>query len=166
MGWVANGEAVRNNCTAALSCCAALRRASRSVTLLYDLVLAPTGLRATQFIVLHIVYDAGQIAQCDFARNHSVAIETLSRSLGGLRRKGYLQVQVGPRHGERVYSLTDAGEDAFLQALPHWQRAQDRLQSALAHEDWDALLAFCDRVSQAAKNAERLRKANQATIAD
>jgi DNA-binding PadR family transcriptional regulator len=101
-----------------------------------------------------------EIAQCDFARDHSIAIETLSRRLGALRRKGYLQVRIGRRHGERVYSLTEAGKDAFLQALPHWQRAQDRLQAALTEDDWNSLVPLCDRISRAAKVAERLRTAN------
>lgn len=141
--------------------CAALRAASRAVTQLYDLVLAPTELKSTQFVALQTIYESGEIAQCQFAREHAVAVETLSRRLGGLRRKGYIQVRTGDRHGERIYSLTDKGRQALLEALPYWERAQDRLRRALGHDDWNGMIQVLDRVRAAALRAEELRTNNQ-----
>ena len=40
--------------------CIAMRRASQAVTNLYDLVLSPIGLKATQFITLQIVDSYGE----------------------------------------------------------------------------------------------------------
>lgn len=156
-------RAARSNNAMELACvCSALRRASRSVTLLYDLVLAPTGLRATQFIILHAIHEGSEIAQCDLARDHSIAVETLSRRLATLRRKGYVQVRVGCRHGERIYSLTKAGERAVTAALPYWKRAEDRLKAAMGGEYQESLFSFCEHISQAAKYAEHIRVANHA----
>src|SRR5579885_1798914 len=57
----------------------AVRTASRAVTQFYDLVLAPTGLKATQFVILQAIRSAGEIAQCDFAREFGIEVPTLSR---------------------------------------------------------------------------------------
>jgi DNA-binding MarR family transcriptional regulator len=140
---------------------AALRTAARAVTQFYDLVLAPTGLKATQFIILQAIRSAGEIAQCDFAREFGIAVPTLSRRFGGLRRKELIQIRRGERHGERIYSLTPKGETAFNMALPYWERAQRRLRTAMGEEDWCGILQLSARIRNAAINAEQLRTANQ-----
>jgi DNA-binding MarR family transcriptional regulator len=142
--------------------CAALRAASRAVTQLYDLVLAPTELKATQFVALHAIDEAGEIAQCQFARDHAVAVETLSRRFSGLRRKGYLQVRRGDRHGERIYSLTEQGRQALQNALPYWERAEDRFRRALGSDGWNTMLLLLDRIRVAAVRAEEMRTNNHA----
>lgn len=141
--------------------CSALRAANRAVTQLYDLVLAPTELKATQFIALHTIWECGEIAQCQFARDHAVAVETLSRRFSALRRKGYIQVRRGNRHGERIYSLTDKGREALEDALPYWERAQDRLRRAMTQDDWQGMLHMLDRIRTAALDAVELRTSNQ-----
>lgn len=140
--------------------CAAMRRSSRAVTQLYDLVLAPTGLKATQFIALKVIHDAGEIAQYEYAREYAVSVETLSRRLGSLRTKGLVEVRTGQRHGERIYTLSEKGQKVFTDAWPHWSRAQDRLKTALGESDWELLLRLSDRVAKAAAEAETLRVAN------
>jgi DNA-binding MarR family transcriptional regulator len=140
--------------------CAALRRASRCVTQLYDLVLAPCGLKCTQFVSLRAIDAAGEIAQYQFAREYSIAVETLSRRLGALRRKGLVKVRTGTRHGEQIYSLTDEGKRLLEQSRPYWERAQERLKTALGEADWNVLLSISDRVAGAALHAEKLRLRN------
>lgn len=141
--------------------CAALRAANRAVSQLYDLVLSPTGLKATQFVILHAIYEKGEIAQCEFARNHAVAVETLSRRFSGLRSKGYIQVRTGDRHGERIYSLTQKGREVLIYAGPYWERAQERLRKMLGENDWRATRQLMDRVRIAALGAVELRTENQ-----
>jgi len=140
--------------------CVALRRASRCVTQLYDLVLAPCGLKCTQFVSLRAIDEAGEIAQYQFARQYTVAVETLSRRLGALRRKGLVKVRTGTRHGEQIYSLTDDGKKVLEQARPYWERAQERLKTALGEADWNILFSIADRVASAALQAEKLRLPN------
>jgi DNA-binding MarR family transcriptional regulator len=141
--------------------CAALRAANRAVTQFYDLVLAPTGLKATQFVALKTINDSGEISQCQFARDHAVAVETLSRRFSGLRRKGYIQVRTGNRHAERIYSLTEKGLEALRHATPYWERAQKRLRQVLGESDWRDMLEMMDRVRSAALHAEELRVDNR-----
>jgi DNA-binding MarR family transcriptional regulator len=137
-----------------------LRAANRAVSQFYDLVLAPTGLKATQFVALQAIYEKGEIAQCEFARNHAVAVETLSRRFSGLRSKGYIQVRIGVRHGERIYSLTEKGRNALSDATPYWERAQERLRKVLGESDWHSVPQVLDRVRAAALRAEELRTEN------
>jgi DNA-binding MarR family transcriptional regulator len=140
--------------------CAALRRASRCVTQLYDLVLAPCGLKCTQFISLRAIDDAGEIAQYQFARQYAVAVETLSRRLGALRRKALVKVRTGTRHGEQIYSLTEEGKKLLNEARPYWERAQERLKTVLGEADWNLLFSITDRAADAALQAEKLRLRN------
>lgn len=140
--------------------CAALRAANRAVSQFYDLVLAPTGLKATQFVALQAICEKGEIAQCEFARDHSVAVETLSRRFGGLRTKGYIQARTGVRHGERIYSLTEKGREALTHATPYWERAQERLRKVLGESEWHSVPQVLERVRAAALRAEQLRTEN------
>ena len=144
-----------------LTCaCEALRRSSRAVTQFYDLVLAPTGLKATQFISLRAIDEAGEIAQHQFARQYSVAVETLSRRLGALRRKELVKVRTGNKHGEQLYSLTEKGKATLNHARPYWDRAESRLKTTLGETEWRLILALADRTVLAAVAAEELRTRN------
>lgn len=145
-----------------ISCaCAALRRASRATTQLYDLVLQPAGLKTTQFIILQRIHEAGEIPQWKFAREEAIAVETLSRRFAALRKKGLLSVKTG-KHGEKVYSLTAAGKETLETALPYWKRAQDRLSRTLPDGHIQQLLRVCEDVVQAAHVAGELRAYNSA----
>lgn len=133
----------------------ASRSASRSITKFYDLVLAPTGLKATQFIALKAIHDAIEIAQHEFARKHLVAVETLSRVFAGLRRRGLITARTGAKH-EQLYTLTAKGQAVLDEALPYWEGAQARLRAILGSEGWSSLLSVCNRVSAASRRAEQL----------
>lgn len=133
--------------------CTGLRRANRAVCHLYDLVLAPTGLRATQFMILQVIAEAGRIAQCDLAREFVVAVDTLSRRLAGARKQGLIVMESGEQR-KRIYRLTPKGNAALERAVPYWERAQARLRSALGEEDWEMLARFTQRVAEAAVKAE------------
>lgn len=143
-----------------LCACTGLRRAARSVTQLYDLVLQPTGLKATQFIALRSIDQAGALEQWRFAREHAVAVETLSRRLAVLRKKGLVSMRVGGNHGERIYTLTEQGKQALARALPYWERAQRRLAETLGLAEMHLLLRLCGTAVIAARNAEQLRASN------
>jgi DNA-binding MarR family transcriptional regulator len=129
--------------------------ASRSITKFYDLVLAPTGLKITQFIALKAIHDAREIAQHEFARKHLVAVETLSRVFGGLRRNGLISARTGEKH-EQLYTLTSKGQATLDQALPYWERAQARLRAILGSDGWLSLISVCNSASAACGRAEQL----------
>ena len=141
--------------------CAALRMAARSATQFYDLVLEPSGLKATQFIALESIARAGELAQCEFAQEHAVAIETLSRRLAALRRKGLITSRTG-RHGKHIYRLTAQGKEVLGRARPYWERAQERLKRTLGLDQFRVLLELCQNIVLAVPRAEELRAPNSA----
>ena len=136
-----------------LCVCAALRRANRAVCHLYDLVLAPTGIRITQFIILNVIEEAGEMAHCDLARLFAASEETFSRRLGSARKAGWLQMRQDSRR-RRVYCLTEEGRKVTEAVRPYWERAQARLLRELGDFDWSAFGAFTDHVTRAALRAE------------
>jgi DNA-binding MarR family transcriptional regulator len=146
--------------------CSALRRAARAASQFYDLVLQPSGLKATQFFALKSIEEAGEIAQWKFSRENAVAVETLSRRFAALRKKGLVTARIGGNHGERIYSLTGSGKEALRRATPYWERAQTRLRLTLGDSDLRELLRVCETAVQAAQKAERLRAINSITHRD
>jgi DNA-binding MarR family transcriptional regulator len=157
----------RPSCVSPLEdACAALRRASRAISHLYDLVLAPTGLKATQFIILNAIAQRGEIAQWRLADEYGISDDTLSRRLSLLRKKGLVSQRIGCEHpGERLYRLTTHGIQTVQDALPYWQRAEDRLRKAVGNsDDWELLLRSADRICSAAQLAESARFTNIAPI--
>jgi len=142
--------------------CASLRSAARAATQLYDLVLQPTGLKATQFIMLRTIEQAGELPQWKYAREHAVAVETLSRRLAVLRRKDLIAVVTGRNHNERIYHLTEQGRATLARAIPYWARAQQRLQQSLGSHEAAVLIDVCEKTVAATLNAELLRAKNVA----
>jgi DNA-binding MarR family transcriptional regulator len=143
-----------------LCACASLRRSSRAVCHLYDLVLAPAGLKQTQFIILHAIGVAGEIAHCELAHHFVASEETFSRRLASARRSGWVRMKVGDRN-RRVYCLTDEGRALLEIAMPYWERAQQRIRRELGETDWKTLSSFAERITQAALRAENARSQNE-----
>lgn len=146
-------ESMESSFPASVSACASLRRANRAVSHLYDLVLAPTGLRGTQYIILRTIEHAGEIAHCDLARMFAASEENFSRRLASARTAGWVRMKVGKRH-RRVYCLTEQGRKLLEVTTPYWQRAQERMRLEMGDLDWAMLSDFADRITQCALRAE------------
>ena len=137
----------------AFCACASLRRASRAICHLYDLVLAPSGIKASQFILLNVIFEAGEAAHCELAHLFTASEETFSRRLASARKAGWVRMSVDQRR-RCVYSLTEQGCRIRENAMPYWERAQHRMRRELGEPDWTLLGSFADRLTQAAIRAE------------
>lgn len=144
---------------ASICACASLRRANRAVSHLYDLVLSPIRLKATQYIILQTINHATEIAHCDLARLFAASEENFSRRLACARSAGWVQMKVGRRY-RRVYCLTDEGRRILELATPYWERAQERMRSELGEAEWAMLSDFAERVTQSAIRAETAPRRN------
>jgi DNA-binding MarR family transcriptional regulator len=140
--------------------CSLTRRAARSVTQLYDVVLAPTGIKATQFVLLRAIADAAQVAQWQLGKNLSIAVETLTRRLSTMRRLGWVELRFGSDKREHLYSVTDLGREQLERTLPYWQRAQDRLREQLGEQGWNEAQICLDRLAVAAERSLSARVKN------
>jgi DNA-binding MarR family transcriptional regulator len=133
--------------------CANLRRASRAVTQLYAQEFRATGLEPTQFTSLMALASWGRVNQGELAERLAIDSTTLTRTLAPLRRRGWIRVQPGADRRERLFELTPAGRRKFLQARPHWERTQKRLQSLFTKNDWKQLQRGLVQLAEAAQRA-------------
>jgi DNA-binding MarR family transcriptional regulator len=120
------GEEMLGYCNNAM-----LRRAARRLGTLYDTVLEPSGLKATQYSLLTQIYDLGNPAMADLAKSLVMDLSAMRHSLGPLIRERLvlLQVDAKDRRVKRVV-LTRAGVTKFKQANKLWRKAQDRFEQA------------------------------------
>jgi DNA-binding MarR family transcriptional regulator len=122
--------------------------------------MAPSGLKATQFILLRAIADAGQIAQWQLGKNLSIAVETLTRRLASMRRVGWVELQSGVDKREHIYKITDLGRQQMEAAVPYWLRAQERLKEQLGDSEWEETRRCLDRLAVAAERSLSARVKN------
>jgi DNA-binding MarR family transcriptional regulator len=110
---------------------ASLRKAARRLGKLYDAVLEPSGLKATQFSLLTQTYDLGNSTMAELAKSLVMDLSAMRHSLGPLMRDGLvkLRVEQRDRRVKRV-GLTPAGVAKFEEAMLLWQKAQGRFEKA------------------------------------
>ena len=115
-----------------LTCaCANLRRAARVVTQLYDNALRDSGLRSTQFTLLQVLSLKGEVTQGDLGDFLAIDSTTLTRTLGGLKARGWIRSRAGDDRRERHWSLTPAGWRKVMLARPLWEAIQQRVRTRL-----------------------------------
>jgi DNA-binding MarR family transcriptional regulator len=126
--------------------CGRLRRAARALTQLYDDLMAPSGLRVTQFSLLRALAREGSSKMSDLAETLLLDRTALSRTLDPLAGRGLVAVVPGEDARTRVVSLTRAGEKAIRAAEPHWARAQAQVAHRLGRVKLDTLIATLGEV--------------------
>ncbi|WP_088342653.1 MULTISPECIES: MarR family winged helix-turn-helix transcriptional regulator [Rhodomicrobium] len=110
---------------------AAMRAASRRLTLLFDEALAPSGLRVTQF---HILSELERRASEPPTVSELAEILTMERSALGqtlrpLERDGFIALGRDKRDGRRrLIQLTPVGGDAVARGRPYWAKAHAQFQ--------------------------------------
>lgn len=123
-----------------------LRRAARAISRLYDEMLRPSGLRATQFSVLRHL-QGGTYTLTQLADVLVMDRTTLGRNLMLLERDGLVQLRVGKDRRERELALTERGLRTLEAAYPLWRQAQAQIAQRLGpnlserlHEDAAAVV--------------------------
>jgi DNA-binding winged helix-turn-helix (wHTH) protein/DNA-binding MarR family transcriptional regulator len=110
---------------------ASLRKAARRLGKLYDAVLEPSGLKATQFNLLTQIHALGHPTMAGLADSLLMDLSAMRHSLGPLIRNGLvlLRLDAKDRRVKRVV-LTAAGVAKFKQAMQLWRKAQGRFEKA------------------------------------
>lgn len=124
--------------------CFRLRKLTRRVTQHYDSHLARAGLRITQFSVLSMLAGVEPLSLSELAERLEMDRTTLSRNLGPLESAGWVEIGAGRDARSRAARLTPAGRDTWINAKPHWRRAQDELNQALGLEQVAGLHGLLD----------------------
>src|SRR6185312_13592739 len=104
--------------------CGRLRRATRALTQLYDDLLAPSGLRVTQFSLLRTLARVGSVKLSDLAAAQLLDRTALSRNLDPLVALGHVEIVRGRDARTKEIAITRKGIAALRTAEPCWTRAQ------------------------------------------
>ncbi|MGH9502314.1 MAG: MarR family winged helix-turn-helix transcriptional regulator [Terriglobales bacterium] len=120
--------------------CGSLRRASRTLTQLYENALRPLGLRATQFTILQALSLAGEVTQNQLGEMLAIDSTTLTRTLQIMVREGWIAERRGEDRRERRLRLAKGGATKFNRALPAWEKVQARVRRQLGEQAWNNLL--------------------------
>lgn len=115
--------------------CSFLRSATRALTLAYDEVLRPSGLRMTQFSMLSRASAVGEMSLSELADLMAMDRTTLGRNLQPLEREGFVQINVGEDRRERLVSVTPAGRKVLARALPLWEDVHHRFEQKVGKRE-------------------------------
>lgn len=109
--------------------CTQFRRASNTLTRIYDDALRPAGLRITQFSLLRSVGRLGEATMTALSQESALDLTTISRNVKGMIDAGWIDVERSDDGREKILVLTEAGRGRIHAALPYWAQAQARAQS-------------------------------------
>src|SRR6516165_5046455 len=112
--------------------CFAVRSAARHVTQLYDQLLAPAGLRVTQFSILAKLKRKGLLTINVLADDMVMDRTTLGRNIRPLERDGLISIEAAAsdRRAKELH-LTKAGENRLRAGLEAWAKGASALRSKL-----------------------------------
>jgi DNA-binding MarR family transcriptional regulator len=110
--------------------CFAVRSAARHVTQFYDQVVAPTGLRTTQYSILAKLKRLGPLTINALAKVTVMDRTTLGRNILPLERDGLINIVQGAvdRRAKELH-LTIAGEKRLQAAQHSWSKAQANFET-------------------------------------
>lgn len=107
-----------------LCLCTTLRKATRRVTRLYDMALAPSGLKVTQLALLRQIERSGPVAVGDLAEAQVMDSGGLAHTLKPLERDGFISFSVDPDdRRSRLVALTPAGQTKLNETAALWDKA-------------------------------------------
>lgn len=110
---------------------AVLRKAGRNLGVLFDDVIAPSGLRGGQFGILSHARALDRPTMKALADELVMDLSALGHTLKPLVRDGYIVLEPNPddRRSKRV-ALTAAGEAKLTETIALWQKAQQKFEAA------------------------------------
>lgn len=119
-----------------------LRKATRRISQLYDVVLAPSGLRSTQRSILMQIARSQAPTMSELAAAMVLDRSALAHNLKPLERDGLVSVEVDPNDKRsRLIKLSKEGEDRLLASHGLWEQAQECFESVLGAEQAEELRA-------------------------
>ena len=111
--------------------CATLRQAARAVTVLYEEMLADSGLHATQYTVLQLLEAASELTTTEIAEALGIDQTTATRTLALIRKSGFATDTVGADRRQRRWTLTSEGRAQLKKLRPRWEAAQAAFEKRL-----------------------------------
>jgi len=129
--------------------CTTLRYAAQTLTEVYDRVLAPSGLKVTQYVLLESILE-GEAEQSitDLAQKLGSDRSTIGRNVRILARDGLVSMSRGSDRREHTVHLTEKGREAVSLAYPLWQKAQTAVAETLGQDQLKMLKTLLSQLEE------------------
>ena len=106
------------------------------------------GLRSTQFTILQVLSQAGEVSQGKLAEMLVMDSTTLTRTLSIMIREKWIAERRGDEdRRERWLRLSKSGSVQLNRALPVWEEVQSRLRNKLGEQAWITLLQLTHQLT-------------------
>jgi DNA-binding MarR family transcriptional regulator len=119
--------------------CATLRQAARAATVLYEGMLADSGLPATQYTALQLLDSVPHLTTTELAEALGIDQTTATRTLALIRKAGLASDSVGRDRRQRHWALTPQGQALLRKLKPRWDAAQEAFEKRLGRAEATAL---------------------------
>jgi DNA-binding MarR family transcriptional regulator len=130
-----------------------LRRATRSVTQLFDEILRPSGLKGTQYSMLRVIGSVEPVAVSSLGEAMGMDRTTVTRNVRLLSRMGLVVIDAGSDRRRRLLRLTRSGREAMKRAEPYWEEAQNAVVAGIGVERFGELRQELSAVSEVSREA-------------
>ena len=129
--------------------CTTLRYAAQTLTEVYDRVLAPSGLKVTQYVLLEsILQDEAEKSITDLAQKLGSDRSTIGRNVRILARDGLVSMSRGSDRREHTVHVTEQGREAVSLAHPLWQKAQTAVADTLGPDQLNMLKTLLSQLEE------------------
>ncbi|WP_409189284.1 MarR family winged helix-turn-helix transcriptional regulator [Bradyrhizobium sp. RDM4] len=127
--------------------CTKIRRAARHISRFYDVRLAASGLRVTQYAILGHLKHRGPKSMLALAELMTMDRATVGHNLRPLERDGLITIEVSPKDRRvKIISVTEAGLKRIALGRPGWNRAQAEFEAEFGAENTKAMRQMMDQV--------------------
>ena len=126
----------------------AIKRASRALGQFYDDVLAPCGLRITQYTVLSQINICPGVSPKQLALGLVMDLSALGHTLKPLIRDGFIRATPDPadRRAKQLH-LTEKGKAKRAEAAALWRSAQRGVDEFLGKDEAASMRQVMNRIS-------------------
>jgi DNA-binding MarR family transcriptional regulator len=119
--------------------CRSMRRATQSITNIYNKSLASSGLSISQFSILVFLYRIDKVSVSELAKAMGLDRTTLVRNLKPLEKQG-LVIDVSTGGRDRQLILTEDGQETYKTTSRLWKDVQSEIEQVLGKERLEEFL--------------------------
>ncbi|MET4307388.1 MarR family transcriptional regulator [Bradyrhizobium sp. RT4b] len=129
--------------------CFYLRKAARHLTQIYDTILAPSGIRSTQYMILAVLNERRGLSVNELAEVMVMDRTTMGKNLRPLVRDGLIAVNVSDLdRRSRTVGLTKKGFKVLGDAYPLWKIVDSSFQKMHGRQFSEDLRGMLDLVTR------------------
>jgi DNA-binding MarR family transcriptional regulator len=104
---------------------------NRVVTNIYDDALRPLGVKVSQMNILVAAGTMGIARPAEVCEKLHLDVSTLSRNVERMRARGWLEVILDEDGRAQPFRLTPQGRRLLEEAIPAWEKAQQKAKALL-----------------------------------